>query len=183
MGSSVPPELGGSPRAVVTPFPFGYLVHDVSRIRRTLMDFYLRPLGLTRSQWRVMSTLSRCGEAGLVQSELARQVDVGKVTLAGLVERMEAAGHVERLPDPMDKRVKRVCITEQGYAMLEQIVAVTTVMNARILERVDAGDLLIAEKVLGQVKDNMRAHLATIPNADLPLSDIIAETIQPIIPD
>jgi MarR family transcriptional regulator for hemolysin len=102
-------------RPVAQPFPFGFLVHDVSRIRRTLMDHYLRPLGVTRSQWTVMSALSREGETGIVQSDLARLLGIGKVSLAGLVGRLEATGHVERLADPMDRRIKRVFITEQGY--------------------------------------------------------------------
>jgi hypothetical protein len=36
-------------------------------------------------------------------------------------------------------------------------------LNARILDNVDANELAIAEKVLDKVRDNMRAQLAAIP--------------------
>ena len=38
---------------------FGFLVHDVSRLRRIVVDRALKPLGITRSQWWVLSFLSR----------------------------------------------------------------------------------------------------------------------------
>lgn len=38
---------------------FGYLIHDVSRLRRTLFDRWLLPPGITRSQWWVLAFLSR----------------------------------------------------------------------------------------------------------------------------
>ena len=32
------------------PLRFGFLIHDVSRLRRTIADKTLRPYGITRSQ-------------------------------------------------------------------------------------------------------------------------------------
>ena len=39
------------------PFRLGFLIHDVSRLRRTVVDKALRPLGVTRSQWWVLANL------------------------------------------------------------------------------------------------------------------------------
>ena len=41
------------------PFRIGFLIHDVSRLRRTVVDKALRPIGVTRSQWWVLANLSR----------------------------------------------------------------------------------------------------------------------------
>ncbi|MGJ3626948.1 hypothetical protein AB5I41_08660 [Sphingomonas sp. MMS24-JH45] len=65
------------------PFRFGFLVHDVSRMRRTLFDLQMKPLGVTRSQWSVLAFLSRDGNDGATQVDLARDMDVGKVTVGG----------------------------------------------------------------------------------------------------
>ncbi len=101
-------------RPTAAQFRFGYLVHDVSRTRRTLMDHYMKPLGITRSQWSILSTLSRGGNDGMMQVDLARLLDVGKVSIGGLIDRLEATGHVERRSDAKDRRAKRIFITEQG---------------------------------------------------------------------
>lgn len=145
-------------------FRFGFLIHDVSRTRRTMIDQYMRPLGITRSQWSVMSALSRADDQGLMQVDLARLLDVGKVTVGGLVDRLEASGHVERRPDPSgDRRVKRVFITEQGYEMLDQMIHVAEQLNNRILEGVTPEDLEATERVLMRVKDNIKHALAVSP--------------------
>lgn len=137
-------------------FRFGYLVHDVSRIRRTVMDQVMRPYGITRSQWSVLSALSRGGNDGMMQVDLARLMEVGKVTVGGLVDRLEASGHVERRADATDRRAKRVFITEQGYEVIRLMVAVSTKINRRILKGLTPAEVQTVEKALLQVKRNLK---------------------------
>lgn len=149
-------ETKKSQRLEAKQFRFGYLVHDVSRTRRTLMDHYMKPLGITRSQWSILSTLTRGGNDGLMQTDIARLLDVGKVSIGGLVDRLEATGHVERRPDENDRRAKRVFITEQGFEMLSQMMDVSAELNDLILQGVSREDLAITEGVLMKVKNNIR---------------------------
>lgn len=141
-------------------FRIGFYVHDVSRMRRTLFDHEMKPLGITRSQWWVLAQLSRSngrdGEEGMLQSDLARILDVGKVTIGGLVDRLETSGFVSRKPDKIDRRAKRVVITEQGYRVLEQMVAVGRRLNLSILKGISRRDIQAAERVLSQIKVNIR---------------------------
>lgn len=137
-------------------FTFGYLVHDVSRIRRTVMDLLMRPYGITRSQWSMLSALSRGGNDGMMQVDLARLMEVGKVTVGGLVDRLEASGHVERRPDALDRRAKRVFITEQGFEVIHLMIALSTDINSRILQGSSVEEVAICELVLGRVKKNLK---------------------------
>ena len=41
--------------------------------------------------------LSRHEDGGMMQAELAKLIDVGKVALGGFIDRLEAAGLVRRL--------------------------------------------------------------------------------------
>jgi len=66
----------------------GYLVHDVSRLRRMMFD-RTAPLGITRSQWWVLAFISR--KDGLPQTQLASELDVGKVAVGALVDRLESS--------------------------------------------------------------------------------------------
>src|SRR6201984_586039 len=90
----------------------GYLIHDVSRLRRMMFDRALAPLGITRSQWWVLAFISR--KDGLPQTQLANELDVGKVALGALIDRLESAGFVARHADPNDRRVKRVYLTQHA---------------------------------------------------------------------
>jgi DNA-binding MarR family transcriptional regulator len=86
----------------------GYLIHDVSRLRRMMFDRALAPLGITRSQWWVLAFISR--KDGLPQTQLANELDVGKVGVGALIDRLESSGFVLRQADPVDRRVKRVFV-------------------------------------------------------------------------
>jgi MarR family transcriptional regulator, transcriptional regulator for hemolysin len=152
------------PKAVKRPtadrFKLGYLIHDVSRIRRTVVDEFMRPAGVTRAQWSVLSMLSRGGPDGMMQVDLARLLDVGKVTVGGLVDRLEASGHVERRSDAIDRRAKRVCITPAGYEIVTQLIELSRELNQNTLEGVSEEDLDTTERTLMRLKSNLKRLLA-----------------------
>jgi MarR family transcriptional regulator for hemolysin len=145
-------------RPVARPFRIGFLVHDVSRMRRTLFDQAVKPLGLTRSQWWVLANLSRHDGGGMTQTELSQLLDVGKVTVGGLVDRLEASGQIERRADPEDRRAKRIFVTPRGYKVIETMTAVGNDTNAIILAGISAERIRIAEDVLHDIKENLRRH-------------------------
>ena len=150
----------GNPLA--KPFRFGFLVHDVSRMRRTLFDVRMKPLGITRSQWSVLAALSRRPDEGVMQVDLAREMDVGKVTIGGLIQRLEKIGYVRREVDARDLRVRRVFITAGGFEIIRQMEQLGGDHNARTLAGISETDLKIAEDVLAKVKANIRAELETL---------------------
>lgn len=135
----------------------GFLIHDTSRLRRTVMDQHLKPLGITRSQWWVLSQVHRDTGGGFSQIELARLLDVGKVTLGGLIDRLEANGLVTRVPDALDRRAKRVKLSRKGRKLLERIENVSVEVHGRIMEGISAAeeDQLIA--ILTKMKHNLKA--------------------------
>lgn len=132
---------------------FGYLIHDVSRLRRTLFDRWLSPLGITRSQWWVLAFLSR--NDGMPQSELAQELDVGKVALGALIDRLEGAGFVQRRPDRTDRRMKRVYLTVQARSVLDTLRASSRDFNQKILAGISDPDLGVAILTLDRLKDNL----------------------------
>ena len=136
-----------------TELRFGFLVHDVSRLRRNLFDRAFKPLGITRSQWWVVAFLSR--RDGMPQRQLADELDVGKVALGGLVDRLEAAGLVERRADADDRRVKRVFLTPEGKSLVARLRDSSTEGERRLMEGVSEGDLDVAVRVLRSMKDRL----------------------------
>ena len=94
-----------------------------------------------------------------MQTELAKLLDVGKVTVGGLIDRLEASGHVERKPDAVDRRAKRVLITAKGYRVIEQMSEVGNELNRTILEGISRDRVKAAEEVLHDMKDNLKRRL------------------------
>lgn len=90
---------------------FGFILIDVARLLRVTYDRRVKSLGLTRSQWWVLTHLYR--NDGNTQSELADVLEVEKATLGRLLDRLEAKGWVRREADPHDRRAKRVHLTRE----------------------------------------------------------------------
>ena len=136
----------------------GFLIHDVSRLRRVLFDRKLKPLGATRSQWWVLAFLSR--DDGMTQTKLAEELDMGKVGLGGLIDRLEAAGLVERRAEPGDRRAKRVFMTREGRRFVARTREVDQEMNAAILHGISAADLEATVRTLEAMKQHLLVGLA-----------------------
>jgi DNA-binding MarR family transcriptional regulator len=133
----------------------GYLIHDVSRLRRMMFDRALAPLGITRSQWWVLAFISR--KDGLPQTQLANELDVGKVAVGALIDRLESSGFVIRQADPVDRRIKRVYVTKQARGFLSRIRKETDKFNATIVNGIDRKQLEAMSDSLLAMKRNLLA--------------------------
>lgn len=135
----------------------GFLVHDVSRLRRRVVDRALKPLGVTRSQWWVLAFLSRSD--GMSQVALADELDLGKVALGQLIDRLEKTGFVARRADDEDRRVKRVYLTRRSHALIVRIRENVSVTEKQILEQIDETDLKATVRALRGMKENLIAMI------------------------
>jgi DNA-binding MarR family transcriptional regulator len=140
-------------RDLNTSLRFGFLIHDVSRLRRVVVDRALKPLGITRSQWWVLAFLSR--RDGMTQTALAADLDLTKVAVGGLLDRMEAAGFVERRADQSDGRARRVYLTRAGAKMVAAIRDSVEAVELEILERIPEDALAQAADTLRTLKDTL----------------------------
>jgi DNA-binding MarR family transcriptional regulator len=140
---------------VANQFRLGFLIHDVSRLRRTVIDKALKPLGITRSQWWVLSNLARNTSHEMVQTELANVLDIGKVALGGLLDRLEASGYIERKADPSDRRAKRVAMTRKGEEILEQMQEQGADLNRETLRDISEAEVRLAEDIMHRMKKRL----------------------------
>ena len=133
----------------------GFLMHDVSRLRRGVFDDFMKPVGLTRSQWWILAHLAR--HDGMIQSDLANVLDIGKAALGGLIDRLEASKFIERRPDDSDRRVKRIYLTTKGSQMITEIKVRSHEMSERILAGLDEAARHKLVDMLSLVKRNLQA--------------------------
>lgn len=131
----------------------GFYIHDTSRLRRIIYNAALKPAGVTRSQAWVLAYLSR--KDGMAQSDLAGQLDLGKVALGGLVDRLEAASLVERRADARDRRVKRIFLTGAGRQVVNKMRSISGPTNAEILAGIAPDDVRATARTLRAIKDNL----------------------------
>jgi DNA-binding MarR family transcriptional regulator len=128
-------------------------MHDVSRLRRSAFDEYMKPTGVTRSQWWVLAYVSR--HDGMIQSDLAGVLELGKAALGGLIDRLEASGFIGRRPDDVDRRAKRVYLSRRGKQMVKEMSRRSHIMSEKILQGLDHDARHSLADMLGLVKANL----------------------------
>jgi DNA-binding MarR family transcriptional regulator len=133
----------------------GFLIHDVSRLCRTAFDQRMKPLDITRSQWWVLTGLSRHGESGITQTGLAQVLDLGKVALGGLLDRLEDRGFVKRHADALDRRVNRIHLTRKGQTVLDKMAHVGMEMNTKIMKGIISERQRLLAELLSIMKKNL----------------------------
>src|SRR5215207_4244179 len=155
--SRTPDPMATDPHTTDWELRLGFLIHDVSRLRRSAFDRCMKPLNVTRSQWWVLAYLSR--EDGMTQSQLAEELDLGKVAIGGLIDRLEKSGLVRRDADASDRRVNRVFLEPKSKQLIARMRKVSHRMNAQILSGLQDRELESAALTLDAMKANILGYL------------------------
>ncbi len=117
---------------------FGFLIHDLARLIRLVLDQRVRELGLTRSQWGVLLHLLRRDD--VTQSDLARELEIGRPSLGALLDHLERKGWIERRPDSSDRRAKRVHLTSKVEPARAFVNEVGATLNRQALAGLAAAE-------------------------------------------
>lgn len=133
-----------------------YLSHRVKRLSSLLIQHIneaLKPYGLARSQWQVLSRVSRAGT--LSQRDLQQAMRVEAATLTGIVDVLEAKGWIERLESPTDKRCRVLHVTPSGAELMASIPDPHEEIEARMLEGLSEDQRKRAERLLETMIRNL----------------------------
>ena len=116
------PPLSRRDDALIT--TFGRLVEAQSRLERRLGADLEARCDLPHAWFEVLVRLGRSEASRLTMGSLAEEVSLTTGGVTRLVDRMEAAGFVERVPCPTDRRVSYASLTDSGRAKLDEAAQV-----------------------------------------------------------
>ncbi len=103
---------------------FGRLLEVQSRLERRLGAELEARCDLPHAWFEVLVRLGRSEAGRLTMGSLAEEVSLTTGGVTRSVDRMEAAGFVERVPCPTDRRVSYASLTDSGRAKLDEAAQV-----------------------------------------------------------
>ncbi|AXE84208.1 MULTISPECIES: MarR family transcriptional regulator [unclassified Streptomyces] len=112
---------------MTTPDPDGLLAEQLLRLTRRVhriqkRHLEQRELGITPAQSRLLRTLAHWGSPPRM-ADLAERLEVVPRAVTTLVDALEASGKVRRVPDPANRRVIRIELTDDGRGALRELRA------------------------------------------------------------
>lgn len=131
----------------------GSILAEVSRLMRRSFDEKARSIGVTRSQWQVLSLLRR--NEGSKQAALAELMDVEPITLCRIIDRLEEAGLVERRRDPADRRAWHLYQTDKARDLQSELLPLGEAVMDAALEGIGERERQSLRRSLEKLRANL----------------------------
>ena len=133
---------------------FGHQIHLMvqKEAKRCGIEFMGGPQG------QVLRFLDSRGENQdlVLIKDIEKELNISKSVASNLVKRMVQNGLVELETSPVDKRAKFVRLTDKARSQMQQIKTFFERIDKQLMEDIDEDELLIFEKVLGQLQENIK---------------------------
>lgn len=109
--------------------------------------------GLTTARVHLLWVLRHAGPS--TQQALARLCEVSPRNITGLVDALEASGHVRRAPHPSDRRAFLVELTASATETMAQMDKEHAELNRTLLESVAPADRDAVERGITAIANNL----------------------------
>ena len=133
---------------------FGHQIHLMvqKEAKRCGIEFMGGPQG------QVVRFLDSRGENQdlVLIKDIEQELNISKSVASNLVKRMVQNGLVVLEASPVDKRAKFVRLTDKARSQMKQVKAFFERIDKQLMEDIDEDELLIFEKVLGQLQENIK---------------------------
>jgi MarR family 2-MHQ and catechol resistance regulon transcriptional repressor len=131
---------------------FGRLLEVYSRLEHDLGRDLETRTGLPLTWFEVLLRLSRSRGGQLTMGALSSQLALTSGGMTRLVDRVSAAGYVERRPCPSDRRVQFAAITGAGRHMLQEAAEVHAASLRRAFAPLQAHELASLDALLDRIR-------------------------------
>lgn len=135
----------------------GYSVTLTARAFMRVAEARLRPLGLGVAHVPALVALAE--EGALTQREIAQRTRVEQPTAAALLQRMSAAGLIERSPDPRDRRSAHIHLSTRAKAVLPEALRLLGHADAAATTGLSATEIEVLHDLLQRVLANLDAMI------------------------
>ena len=136
---------------------FGFLANEVARLYSQQFDRLSREkLGLSQAQCRLLAVLAAHDDT-MSQAELAQRMGLTPMAVATMVDRMAAAGWIERRAHPVDRRINELHMLPPARKALDKALAIGDGLSAAALGKLTAAERVQLSALLGKVRDALLA--------------------------
>lgn len=108
--------------------------HDIRRLHQISVAIFMQEteaFGVTPVQYAALQAVGL--QPGMDQRTLARTIGFDTSTIAGVIDRLESRGLMQRNASAQDRRVRLLTLTEAGVALLAALVPAMLQAQQRIL--------------------------------------------------
>lgn len=126
-----------------------FVTNKASKILSDALNSELIKYGITKSQWIAMYYIN--SNEKLNQKDLSKLMNTKEPTTAGILDRIENDGLIERTKDTKDKRNKLLKLTEKGTKLNSEMIEIAKNFRDNCLDGISEKDQDVFMRVLDQM--------------------------------
>lgn len=139
------------------PKSIGQLNSMLYRYWNIYLNEQLKPFQLSAGQYQFLFVLYH--QEGISQDEVASILRIDKGTTARAIAKLEAEGYVKREVDMMDKRAKKLYLTERAHQFEKQLKAILNQWKAILTNDLTEEEQQHAFDLLGKIAKNAERYI------------------------
>lgn len=130
-----------------------FMMHRTSLEYELYFDREMHALGLTRSQWLLLSHLYFCD--GINQKDLGDLMGVGKGAIGRLAQKLEISGWIDREPDAHDGRAFNLRIRTTARPLVGKLTDMLILETDRSVEGFSAEEVTAIRSYMRRISHNI----------------------------
>lgn len=139
-----------------------YRLFFVVRANEQLVDKYMKPLGLNRTQWKVIARFNFLS-APWTQQQLLASMGIDRGHLTRTLEQLELRCLITRERTPSDKRSFHIVLTTAGKKLLKKIEHILQLESERMINGLNQSEQFTLKKLIGKIESNILLELEDNP--------------------
>ena len=124
-----------------------------ARSVRKIYDLSFSEIELNLTEGLLLSYVDAYGPT--IQSQLADVMGLGSPSIVNLVDTLTERGLVSREPDPADRRVRRVVVTNAGHKLALRVAELDEILARRLRKGLTKADRARIAEMLAIVQRNL----------------------------
>ena len=117
-------------------------------------DRFFRPFGSSEAQFNILWLL-KYADGPVTQRDIGERLVVDKSNITGLIDRMETAGVVKRVPVPDDRRSYHIRMTAKGRKLAEELDAAYDRRVQTVMRRLNKAEQQQLLELTGKIRQGI----------------------------
>ena len=139
----------------------GFLITQIKQVSGRTLDKILAKQGVDAfngAQGRILDILWQKDQIPI--SEISRLTGLSAATLTGMLDRMEKAALVKRVPDNTDRRKLLIALTDEAQLLKENYLAVSSAMDNIYYQGFSEEEIASLQSYLERILANLENYQA-----------------------
>ncbi|EOH97541.1 MarR family winged helix-turn-helix transcriptional regulator [Enterococcus pallens] len=125
----------------------------IARALDSISNIEFKELDLNRGQYLYLVRIYE--NPGIIQEQLAELIMVDRTTISRAINRLQEKGFIYRQEDPINKKIKRLYVTEKGQELYPYIMRENEYSTQTALAGLTAADIQQLQEALSIVRGNV----------------------------